>query len=155
MLIPRHSLVCFIFSPRYARLAADVSQQAASLRWYRGSCSWVAVLTQPQQIGVPYKVSTFSALPGPPFFLRGGKVKGPECNLCNLFHRKEKLCNIHIFPPRNSSVGLAQCRRAMHDSTRRSVTKQKLQETSLNLAHFVDKILDLLPWFPLITKNYI
>lgn len=100
MLIPRHTLVCFIFSPRYARLAADVSQQVASLHWYRRSCWWVAILTQPQQIGVPYKVSTFSALPGPlpVLFLLGGKVNGLNAT-CTTCSQKEKLCNIHILHP--------------------------------------------------------
>lgn len=50
------------FRFRYARLAADVSQQAVILRWYRGSRRWVAALTQPRQIGVRYKVRTRSAL---------------------------------------------------------------------------------------------
>lgn len=118
MLIPRHSLVCYIFSPRYARLAADVSQQAASLRWYRGSCSWVAILTQPQQIGVPYKVSTFSALPRPlPVqFLRRGKVKCPSATCAP--RSTERKIIYPYFSPRNSNRGLAQCWGAMHDSSR-------------------------------------
>lgn len=120
MLIPRHSLVCFIFSPRYARLAADVSQQAASLRWYRGSCSWVAILTQPQQIGVRYKVSTFSALPGhlPVQFLHGGKVKGLAATCATCFTERKKLCNIHILHPGIATWTWHSVGEAMHDSTR-------------------------------------
>lgn len=94
-----HFLVCFIFSPRYARLAADVSQRVAS-EWpasgqpasthrklFVGGRS-----DSTQQIAVPYIQSPLPVR-------HGGKGKGPECSLCNLFHRKKKWYNILIFHP--------------------------------------------------------
>lgn len=131
MLILQHGLAaCFISSPCEARLAADGLRRAASLPPYRGSCSRVAVLTQPQQIGVPYKAGTLSALPKPPSSASAGRQgEGPERRL---FHTKESdvtsIFSAHKQPPRPGTVSASHTRQ--HP---RGATKQKPQETPLNL----------------------
>lgn len=62
----------------------------------------MAILTQPQQIGVPYKVSTFSAPPRPLSiqFLRGGRGRRRNLRVQPvLVPQKEKLHNMHILHP--------------------------------------------------------
>lgn len=132
MLILLHGLAaCFISTPRDARLAADDLRRAASSPPYRGSCSWVAVLTQHQQIGVPYKAGTLSALPKPPGSVSARRQgEGPERRL---FHTKENdvtsLYSTHKQPRRPGAVSGSHTRQ--HP---RSATKQKLQETPLTFS---------------------